>query len=261
MHVGLCGFRNTTNSDLTPSRIDRIETTSPPLGYALLFASRPATMPELLLKIPVWVVPLLFSVILHEIAHGWVAYRCGDPTAARMGRLTLNPLPHIDPIGTVALPLLLIALHSPFVFGWARPVPVNFANLRSPRRDMIAVALAGPATNLLLAFLCVVVLHFTGMVAPNAPGLSGALLYPIGEMAKVGLILNVVLAVFNMLPILPLDGGRVLFGLLPPRPALAMHRMERYGLVIVMVLLASNVLDRVIGPVVLFVVRALAWFI
>jgi Zn-dependent protease len=218
-------------------------------------------MQEILRQISVWAIPILAAVILHEIAHGWVANRLGDPTAKSMGRLTLNPLPHIDPMGTVALPLILIALHSPFVFGWARPVPVNFGNLRNPKRDMIKVAAAGPLTNVLLACLCAAILHFlAGLRLPAngvATGAVIAMLTPIAMMATNGVIINVVLAVFNMMPILPLDGGRVLTGLLPRAQAIAFSRLEPYGMLIVMALLFTDTLDRVIGPVVHFFLQAL----
>jgi Zn-dependent protease len=198
-------------------------------------------MVEVLQQISIWAVPILAAVILHEIAHGWVAFRLGDPTAAEAGRLTLNPLPHVDPMGTVALPLLLVAVGSPFVFGWARPVPVNFANLRSPKRDMVKVAIAGPLTNIVLAALSAGVFHLAGGWNAGAGGLA--------HMALASVQINIVLAVLNMVPIPPLDGGRVLTGLLPRPQALALARIEPYGMVILMVLLFSGTLGQIIGPV------------
>ena len=216
---------------------------------------------ELLQQLTLWAVPVLAAVILHEIAHGYVAFQLGDSTAARAGRLTLNPLPHIDPIGTVALPALLIALHSPFLFGYARPVPVNFANLRSPKRDMVLVAAAGPLTNLVLAtgsallFRSLLHLELPSDAAWSGP-LLGALT-PLALMARNSVVVNVVLAVFNLLPILPLDGGRVLAGLLPLRQAAAFSQLEPYGMMIVLALMATNVLGQVVGPVVSAVLHVL----
>jgi len=217
-------------------------------------------MLAILQQISVWVLPVMAAIILHEVAHGLVAYRLGDPTAARRGRLTLNPIPHIDPIGTIALPLFLVAVHSPFVFGWAKPVPVNFANLPNPKRDMVKVAAAGPLTNVALALVSATIMHvLIGVVsAPGGHGgLSGAVLTPLAIMARNSVVINVVLAVFNLIPILPLDGGRVLTGLLPVRQAVAFARLERYGMLIVMLLLYTNTLGRIMGPVINLALNAL----
>jgi len=202
---------------------------------------------NLLVKIALLAPPILFSIILHEIAHGVVANRLGDDTARRAGRLTLNPLPHIDPVGSVMLPLFLTAIGSPFLFGWAKPVPVNFLNLRNPKRDMIAVAFAGPGTNIILALASAAVAHAFHASGPDW----------LTAVAVVSVQINVVLAVFNLIPILPLDGGRVLFGLLPRGPALAFARLERYGLLIVMALLFTGTLGAVLGPVTSFMIRTL----
>lgn len=208
-----------------------------------------------------WALPVLAAVILHEIAHGFVANRLGDPTAARAGRLTLNPLPHIDPIGTILLPLMLVLSHAPFLFGYARPVPVNFANLRNPKRDMMLVAAAGPVTNLLLAVLNAALfkalLHTQISAETPFAGVLIAVLRPVALMAQAGVYINVGLAVFNLLPILPLDGGRVLAGLLPRAQAIAFSRLEPFGFIIVVVLIATKVLDSVIDPVIGLFIHAL----
>lgn len=206
-----------------------------------------ANLPELLVKVVLLAPPILLAIILHEIAHGVVAGWFGDDTAKRAGRLTLNPLPHVDPIGTVLLPLMLTAVGSPFLFGWARPVPVNFLQLRNPKRDMVAVALAGPGTNIVLATLSALAAHALAPLGYKA--LTAVLI--------VSVQINVVLAVFNLLPILPLDGGRVLVGLLPREPALALARLEPYGIFIVMALLFTGTLGAVIGPLASFMIRAL----
>jgi Zn-dependent protease len=216
---------------------------------------------SLIQQIAVWAVPVLLAVILHEIAHGMVANWLGDPTAKEHGRLTLNPLPHIDPFGTIALPLLLIVAHAPFLFGYARPVPVNFSRLRHPKRDMIFVAAAGPVTNLILATLSALVFRWiVHLQLPAHSASTDALvagLTPLAMMAQRSVVVNVVLAVFNLMPILPLDGGRVLTGLLPLRQAIAFSRLERYGMLIVLMLMATNVLGQVVGPVVNVFLRIL----
>ncbi len=192
--------------------------------------------------------PLLFAVILHEIAHGYVAKLNGDDTAERMGRLTLNPISHVDPVGTVLLPALLYASGGP-IFGWAKPVPVNFAALHRPRTDMMKVAAAGPAMNLLLAVSFAAVFHLSGGFGPEAG---------LGTLLAVRAVqINVLLAVLNLVPILPLDGGRILFGLLPRSQAIAFARLEPYGLMIVMGLLVTGMLGRVLMPVGNFVLDAL----
>lgn len=204
---------------------------------------------------------MLAAVILHEVAHGFVAYRLGDPTAARLGRLTLNPLPHIDPVGTVLLPLVLVMTHAPFLFGYARPVPVNFFNLRNPRRDMVLVAAAGPLTNLFLATASAVLLkQLVRLPLPADGAFAGwalAVLTPIALMAQNSVYINVGLAVFNLLPIPPLDGGRVVTGLLPQAQAIYFAQLERYGFLILVALLATNALDSVLRPVMGLLLHAL----
>ena len=177
-----------------------------------------------------WVAPVVFAVTLHEAAHGLVASVFGDDTAWRAGRVTANPLKHIDRFGTIILPALLILLRSPFLFGYAKPVPVNFARLNNPRRDMVWVALAGPTTNVLLAVVSSLLFYGVGLI-PRSPAewLAANLVHSIQ--------INAVLCVFNMLPLPPLDGGRVAVGLLPRPLALPLARLERYGIGIVLLLL------------------------
>ena len=177
-----------------------------------------------------WILPVLVAITFHGAAHAYAAYALGDQTASRVGRLSLNPLKHIDPIGTLLLPGLLLVARSPFLFGYAKPVPVNFGNLRRPRRDMIIVAIAGPVTNLFLATLAALGLRFGHHLPPSVQD------WVLRNLLN-ALSLNVLLAVFNMLPILPLDGGRVLLGLLPRPLASAFARLEPYGLPILIGLL------------------------
>ncbi len=183
---------------------------------------------------------LIFSVICHEYAHGWAAYHLGDPTAKLAGRLTLNPIKHIDPIGTILLPGILILLRlmgqSVFVIGWAKPVPVNFAGLNNPRRDMILVALAGPAVNLSFAFV------FSRLLLLNVP-------INIFNLLILTIFINSLLAFFNLIPIPPLDGSRVLMGLLPRNLAIVYSRLERFGLPIVFILLYLGMFGKIVWPV------------
>jgi Zn-dependent protease len=181
-------------------------------------------------EVSVWLLPILIAVTFHEAAHGFVAHLLGDDTAWRLGRVSFNPFKHIDPFGTIVLPALLLFTGSPFLFGYAKPVPVNFRALRHPRRDSILVAAAGPAMNLLLATLAALAFH---MVVYT----SGVAQVFIFENLKNALVLNVILAVFNLLPIPPLDGGRIIAGLLPSALARPFSRLEPYGLILLIGLL------------------------
>ena len=173
----------------------------------------------------IWIIPVIIAITFHEAAHGFVAHLLGDDTAWRLGRVSFNPLKHIDPLGTILLPGILLLSHSPFLFGYAKPVPVNFRALRSPRRDMVLVAAAGPAMNIALAVVAALSFHFVGYLpATGAQWLADNL--------KNALILNVVLALFNLFPLPPHDGGRILVGILPKTLAAPVARLEPYGLII-----------------------------
>ena len=194
-------------------------------------------------KVVIWSVPVLFGITVHEVAHGWVASKLGDFTARQLGRLTLNPLKHIDPVGTVVLPLLLLMV-SNFVFGWAKPVPVNWNNLGHPRRDMALVALAGPGANfimMLLWFFLAKLMTVSGLEIT----VSGRFII---YMCSAGIIINIVLMVLNLLPLVPLDGGRILAALLPANISGYYSKLEPYGLIIILVLLATGILGKILGP-------------
>ena len=195
-------------------------------------------------------VALVFSIVFHEVSHGWVADRLGDHTARMMGRLTLNPIPHIDPVGTILLPGLLLLTGSSFLFGYAKPVPINWRNLRNPARDMVWVAVAGPVTNLLLAVASAAVLGILARTVHMGDEQGFMVAGPLAGMAYRSVLINVVLAVFNLLPIPPLDGGRVAVGLLPSELARPLAQIEPFGFVIVMALVMTGALGTVIGPVV-----------
>jgi len=190
--------------------------------------------------------PLLFALTFHEFAHGFVAYRLGDPTARDAGRLTLNPLKHLDPIGTIAFFFIK--------FGWAKPVPVNPSYFRNPKKDMLWVALAGPMTNLALAVISAIVTKGIWLLATMLPysATAEAILVPLNGMLIASVWINLVLCIFNFLPIPPLDGSRILTGLLPNDLARSYLRVERYGFIIILVLAFSGILSKVIMPVISF---------
>ncbi len=212
------------------------------------------TPPQL---ISILVLPVLFAIIVHEVAHGWVAKRLGDPTAQRLGRLTLNPIKHIDPIGTILVPAVLLLLHTGFIFGWAKPVPITWENLRHPKRDMAIVAAAGPAANLLMALFWGLVVKIGTLLPPAALWVSK----PLQFMGLGGIAVNVLLMVFNLLPLPPLDGGRVAVGLLPGRWAWRLSRLEPYGFMILLALMLTGVLWIVIGPVGNFLAQLVAMLV
>jgi Zn-dependent protease len=196
---------------------------------------------QVLQTISVAAIPILFGITVHEAAHGWVARQFGDRTAELMGRLTLNPIKHIDPVGTIVVPLVMVWL-SGFLFGWAKPVPIAAQNLRNPKRDMIFVALAGPAANLLMAIGWALIFKLS-QAGAEVLG-SSALFFQ--QMSRIGCFFNVLLMVFNLLPIPPLDGGRVLRGLVPESIGHRLDALERYGLIIVVGLIVFGLLRPVI---------------
>jgi Zn-dependent protease len=194
------------------------------------------TIRDLVVRVPVF----LLALTIHEFAHGWVANRLGDPTARLQGRLTLNPLAHLDPIGTIAI----VLIH----FGWAKPVPVDYRYLKQPRRDMMLIAAAGPISNLVLGVICA--FCYRMIPWPNGGPEWAWLIFPLQIMLQMGVLVNVVLAVFNLLPIPPLDGSRVVSGLLPLRHAISYSRLEPYGFVIIFLLFFTGIMDPVFGPAV-----------
>jgi Zn-dependent protease len=229
------------------------------------------SLPHILHTMSYMALPLLLAMVLHEYAHGWVADRYGDSTARQEGRLTMNPLAHIDPFGTVILPLLCLMLPGGFFLGWAKPVPVNPARLRNPRRDMALVAAAGPGMNLLLAIASAIGLSVLLSIDPTLmaswppqPGqaprgdLLGMLLLPLAAMALYSVFINVLLMAFNLIPIPPLDGGRILTSLLPAQPALALSRLEPYGMLIIVALIMFDPQIHVLRTITGTLVNAMA---
>lgn len=186
--------------------------------------------------------PVIFAITLHEAAHGYVARHFGDPTAWQEGRITLNPIKHIDLVGTILLPLLLFIMASPIMFGWAKPVPVNFSRLRNPKRDMLWVAAAGPGSNLLMALFWGAVMKTAWLLPFNYFSL------PMTRMAEIGITINIILMVLNLFPLPPLDGGRIAVSLLPPRAAWRYAQIERFGFPILLVLLFTGILGSLLTP-------------
>jgi len=198
---------------------------------------------SLLQQIAVWALPVLFAITVHEFAHGWAAMKLGDQTAKMLGRLTLNPLKHIDPLGTVILPIAMISF-SGFIFGWAKPVPIGWKNLKNPRRDIALVAFAGPLVNLLMGIMWVIIWRI-GVELSASTGWLGT---PLAYMGAAGVMINTILFVLNLLPLPPLDGGRILTSILPAKWSGIVDRVEPYGLFILLGLMLSGYLGKILGP-------------
>ena len=198
---------------------------------------------SLVQKISIWVVPVLLGITVHEVMHGFVARKLGDNTAFMLGRLTLNPLKHVDPVGTILIPGLLVLLQAGFLFGYAKPVPINWRNLHHPKRDMALVAAAGPISNLFMAIAWALLIRLGVLL--GEPGM------PLIYMGVAGITINIILMVLNLLPLPPLDGGRIVAGVLPHQMALAYLRIEPYGFFILLALLFTGVLGQILFPLII----------
>ena len=198
-------------------------------------------------KIIIYSIPVIFAITVHEVAHGWVANKLGDRTAKIMGRLTLNPLKHIDLVGTIIVPLILLMAGN-FLFGWAKPVPVDWRNLRRPRQDMAWVALAGPAANLLMLILWTLFAKLVASFGQADPAMAQPLIF----MALAGVLINIILMVLNLIPLPPLDGSRVMSALLPSHLAVKYNQLEPYGMIILLLLFATGILGKYFWPVIVY---------
>ncbi len=205
---------------------------------------------NLIQKISIYALPVIFAITVHEAAHGYAARYFGDLTAHHQGRITLNPIKHIDPIGTILVPMIAMLVGG-ILFGWAKPVPVNFGQLKHPKKDMLWVAAAGPFSNFLMAIFWALMLNFAGH--------AGQFALPLSLMAQAGVLINVVLMVLNLLPLPPLDGGRIAISLLPNHLAYQFSKIERYGFIILIGLLATGLLSKILDPIVIGFVKLISW--
>lgn len=203
-------------------------------------------------RIAIWSLPVLFAITVHEVAHGWVAKKLGDSTAQMMGRLTLNPIKHIDPIGTIVVPLVLLTLGG-FIFGWAKPVPVTWENLKNPKKDMALVAVAGPAANLIMAFFWAIIMKVGFIIGVGSEWFA----FPMIAMGQAGIFINIILMILNLIPLPPLDGGRIATSLLPGPISYKFSRIEPYGFFILLGLLATGLLGKFLWPPVEATIRVI----
>lgn len=210
-------------------------------------------------------IPILIAITFHEVAHGFVAYKCGDSTAKMMGRLTLNPIAHIDPVGTIIVPLMLfIFSKGTFIFGTAKPVPVNFYNLRHPRRDSALVSAAGPATNVIIAFLSIlllVLIYKISIAFTSSAFIGQKIIIPLNKMLQYSVSFNIFIAAFNLLPVPPLDGGRIVTSLLPTKHSYQFSKIEPYGIFIVLILWFTGIARYIIVPIQLFIELIIRMFL
>lgn len=220
---------------------------------------------EKIAEIIIFAVPIIFAIVFHEVAHGFIAYKFGDNTAKAMGRLRLNPIVHIDLVGTILVPAFLIISGASFIFGWAKPVPVNFLNLRKPKKHMVLVSLAGPATNFILAVISLFLIKIIYLIQPelfyNGQTNNTALTFmlkPLALMLPISLLANVALGIFNLTPIPPLDGGRILTGLLPDKYSESFAKIEPFGFMILVFLIMSGAINY-LGKIITYVIYAMSY--